>query len=79
MKTIGVIGFGFVGQAIYDGMKHAFNVKWYDKNWNWSVHEKYEKLGDYCDSLEDLLLHVTGRFLSASQLRCKKMVRVTHL
>jgi UDPglucose 6-dehydrogenase len=56
MKTIGVIGFGFVGQAIYDGMKHAFNVKWYDKNLNTA----HQKLGDYCDSLEDLLLHVTG-------------------
>jgi len=31
MKTIGIIGAGFVGTAIREGMSHAFNVVAYDK------------------------------------------------
>jgi UDPglucose 6-dehydrogenase len=31
MKSIGVIGRGFVGEAILQGMVHAFNVIYYDK------------------------------------------------
>lgn len=31
MKTIGIVGMGFVGIALNEGMKHAFEVKWYDK------------------------------------------------
>lgn len=31
MKTLGIIGLGFVGSAVYDGMKHAFDIVGYDK------------------------------------------------
>lgn len=31
MKTIGIVGFGFVGTAVFEGMKHAFNIMVYDK------------------------------------------------
>jgi len=31
MKTIGIIGLGFVGSAVYEGMKHAFDIVAYDK------------------------------------------------
>lgn len=31
MKTIGIIGLGFVGGALYEGMKHAFEIVVYDK------------------------------------------------
>lgn len=31
MKSIGIIGTGFVGTAVYEGMKHAFRIFTYDK------------------------------------------------
>lgn len=31
MKSIGIIGLGFVGSAMFEGMKHAFDVAGYDK------------------------------------------------
>lgn len=31
MRTIGIIGQGFVGTAVYEGLKHAFNIVTYDK------------------------------------------------
>lgn len=31
MNTIGVVGLGFVGTAVWEGMKHAFNLVGYDK------------------------------------------------
>lgn len=31
MKSIGIIGLGFVGKAVYHGMKHAFEIYGYDK------------------------------------------------
>jgi UDPglucose 6-dehydrogenase len=31
MKTIGIVGLGFVGTAVFEGMKHAFNIIGYDK------------------------------------------------
>ena len=33
MKTIGVIGTGFVGNAVIEGMKHAFDICAYDKKY----------------------------------------------
>ena len=55
METIGVVGLGFVGTAVNEGMQHAFKIKWYDK---------YKK-PDYpdstcCDSVEELLLACDG-------------------
>lgn len=31
MKTIGIIGYGFVGKSVFEGMKHAFDIFCYDK------------------------------------------------
>ena len=31
MDTIGIIGQGFVGNAVNQGMKHAFKIETYDK------------------------------------------------
>jgi UDPglucose 6-dehydrogenase len=33
VKSIGVIGVGFVGNAVYQGMRHIFDVWSYDKKW----------------------------------------------
>lgn len=30
-ETIGIVGLGFVGSAVFEGMKHAFNIAGYDK------------------------------------------------
>ncbi len=38
METIGIIGKGFVGNALFEGMKHAFNVLSYDKQNGWNGH-----------------------------------------
>jgi UDPglucose 6-dehydrogenase len=37
MKTIGIIGKGFVGGAIYEGMKHAFDIVSWDKAKGWET------------------------------------------
>ena len=37
MKTIGIIGKGFVGGAVYEGMKHAFDVVSWDKANGWET------------------------------------------
>jgi len=39
MKTIGIVGKGFVGTAVFEGMKHAFDVIAYDthKGWSYSI------------------------------------------
>jgi len=39
MNNIGIIGRGFVGNALFEGMRHAFGVYSYDKNLKWSVRE----------------------------------------
>ena len=31
METVGIIGQGFVGTAIREGMKNRFNIETYDK------------------------------------------------
>lgn len=42
MRTIGIIGKGFVGTAVYEGMKHAFDIMAYDKikGWSFTLGEK---------------------------------------
>jgi hypothetical protein len=35
MQTIGLIGKGFVGTAVYEGMKHAFDILAWDKANGW--------------------------------------------
>ena len=40
MKTIGIVGRGFVGNAIFEGMKHAFDVRCYDASKGFSGHCK---------------------------------------
>lgn len=44
-KTIGIIGQGFVGTAIREGMKHVYHIETYDK---------FCKDKSTCDSLEEL-------------------------
>jgi UDPglucose 6-dehydrogenase len=46
INTIGIVGQGFVGGALNEGMKHAFNIETYDK----FVSEK-----STCNSLESLV------------------------
>jgi UDPglucose 6-dehydrogenase len=36
MKTIGIVGRGFVGTAVYEGMKHCFDILSYDKLKGWA-------------------------------------------
>jgi len=49
-EKIGIVGMGFVGNAIYEGMKHAFEILTYDKQ-----HERCNT-----DSLKSLLSTVMG-------------------
>jgi UDPglucose 6-dehydrogenase len=37
MRTIGIVGRGFVGNAIFEGMKHAFDVRCYDASKGFSI------------------------------------------
>ena len=55
METIGVVGMGFVGTAVNEGMKHAFKVRWYDK---YKKPDGPDKA--CCDSLKDLLYSCDG-------------------
>jgi len=40
MKTIGIIGKGFVGGAIFEGMKHAFDIVAWDKAKAWETWDR---------------------------------------
>lgn len=56
MKSIGLIGRGFVGEAILRGMVHAFHVMWFDpfkKQWLQTSNESKV-------NLEDLVKNVDG-------------------
>jgi UDPglucose 6-dehydrogenase len=37
MKTIGIVGRGFVGSAVFEGMKHCFDILSYDKIKGWAA------------------------------------------
>jgi UDPglucose 6-dehydrogenase len=58
MKKIGLVGRGFVGNAVLKGMEHAFNVAYYDK------YKKSDFFDDinttYCCDIEQLLKFVDG-------------------
>jgi UDPglucose 6-dehydrogenase len=65
MKTLGVIGLGFVGTAVAEGMRHAFKVLCYDKVKGMRTYDKYEndvRLLSFTDklSLEWLVEQVDG-------------------
>lgn len=47
MKNIGVIGHGFVGNALSEGMKHCFRVYIYDKKYD-SKFNEYSNLPNVC-------------------------------
>jgi UDP-glucose 6-dehydrogenase len=49
MKSIGIIGVGFVGGAVQQGLSHAFEVLTYDNNKECS-----------CKSIHDLVQKVDG-------------------
>lgn len=44
MKRIGIIGQGFVGTAVRDGLMHAFEITVYDKRWG-DTYYRYTALG----------------------------------
>jgi len=52
MKTIGLVGKGIVGTAVYEGMKHAFKVKWHDSKWTPSADGKCDSLGELVNSTD---------------------------
>lgn len=54
-SVIGIVGMGFVGTAVNEGMKHAFKVKWYDK---YKTPDSPDP--SFCDSQEDLLYKCDG-------------------
>ena len=45
MKTIGIIGFGFVGKAVHHGFSLTHNIKVYDKV-AWAVYY-VQRTGEY--------------------------------
>lgn len=49
MKNIGIIGLGFVGTAVLEGMKHAFNITTYDKAGKTSTTVSIKQLVDLTD------------------------------
>lgn len=56
MEKIGLVGRGFVGEAILQGMSHAFKVCWHDK-----YKKKWVDYNDIrCAALRDLLEAVDG-------------------
>jgi len=63
MKKIGVIGKGFVGEALFEGMKHAFEPIVYDKK-NADVVEGHNDGGVYLlrcapdEGIRDVCHHV---------------------
>jgi nucleotide sugar dehydrogenase len=60
MKSIGVIGMGFVGLAVMEGMKHAFQVFWYDKYKRPRNACDGDYYTNYCDSVQKLAESVDG-------------------
>ena len=56
MKTIGLVGVGFVGNAVLKGMEHAFDVAYYDK-YN---RDKRPDSNTYCCELKDVVKSVDG-------------------
>jgi nucleotide sugar dehydrogenase len=64
MKSIGIIGRGFVGTAILEGMKHAFNVYSYDKAKGYVFQERSHitpfHSRDIKDPIEHMINHVDG-------------------
>jgi UDPglucose 6-dehydrogenase len=48
MKSIGIIGQGFVGSAVYQGMKNHFDIKAYDKDPN-----KFSNVGSIFEIVEN--------------------------
>lgn len=65
MQTIGIIGQGFVGTAVREGMRHAFDVMTYDKKEpnllrRFDANGGSSSAGDYDDPLLELLYKVDG-------------------
>lgn len=61
MNSIGVVGQGFVGTAVFEGMRHAFHVWSYDKAKGWSNSSSYNLQGPEDNYQEQLtwLVHQT--------------------
>lgn len=56
MKTIGLVGRGFVGNAVLKGMEHAFKVAYYDKH----KKDKFADSNPYCSNLGEVLKFADG-------------------
>lgn len=59
MSRIGIVGCGFVGNAIYQGMKHVYPVHIYDKKWGGELYQ----IGNECGlkgGLKDCMKDVDG-------------------
>jgi len=72
MNTIGIIGRGFVGTAVFEGMKHAFDVFSWDKAKGWKAHEQYvgpPKADDMLSDEEIKLKLENGEFDKAVEQR----------
>ena len=54
MKTIGLVGKGFVGNAVHEGMKHAFDVRWFD------IAYTSPQSRQQCSTLEELVKSIDG-------------------
>lgn len=59
-STIGIVGRGFVGTALLEGMKHAFNIASYDKAKGWIATECAFLATDFTTPTDRMLLSVTG-------------------
>lgn len=66
MKTLGVVGLGFVGTAFWEGMSHAFNLMGYDKAKGWVEcvggpgHTVYRGTNWESGSIANVLLRTDG-------------------
>jgi UDPglucose 6-dehydrogenase len=56
MNSIGIIGVGFVGRAIYEGFKNVYNIWCYDKNSG----AAWDSTPIWVTNIEDLLSKVDG-------------------
>ena len=65
MNDIGIIGLGVVGNAVYEGMKHAFTVETFDK---------YRK--STTTSIKELFIKVDGPIFICVPTPMKKDVSV---
>jgi nucleotide sugar dehydrogenase len=88
IKTIGIIGKGFVGTAVYEGMKHAFEVIAWDKISGWYYEGATRNIvasgsscscdtSDSCGSCDSCDCGSCGGLLVREDEQIKKLVQMT--